>query len=210
MNTKPLLYLAGAAALTVGAATLAAAAGAVELSLTDALSPAPGEQRAFTLGARGVQIYECRAAAAAGAALSWSFVAPEAELFDADGRSAGTHGAGPSWQARDGSRVVGAVKQRGDAPQPGAIPWLLLSASGRDSAGLFGGVSSIQRVNTRGGSAPSSTCPGVGQVLRVPYTADYHFYRVLDRRAPAVVSGSGYPAPQIDAAAPLPEPSPTF
>jgi hypothetical protein len=124
-----------------------------------------------------VQIYECRAG-------TWAFIAPEAELFDADGRSAGTHGAGPFWQARDGSRIVGAVKRRAEAPQPGAIPWLLLVAHGRGSRGMLVEVSSIQRVNTRGGSAPAGTCAGVGQVLRVPYTADYRFYKALDRSQP--------------------------
>jgi Protein of unknown function (DUF3455) len=170
VDKKPLLMLGAAAALSVGAA-------AVEIVAAEALSPGLAEQHAFTLAARGVQIYECRAGA-------WTFVAPEAELFDAQGQAAGSHGAGPYWQARDGSRIVGAVKQRTDAPQPGAIPWLLLVANGRGGTGLFGGVSRIQRVNTRGGSAPAAACASIGQMLRVPYTADYHFYKTIDRSQP--------------------------
>ena len=49
---------------------------------------------------------------------------------------------------------------------------------------VLGEVSSIQRVNTRGGSAPASTCASAGKVLRVPYTADYRFFKVLDRSQP--------------------------
>jgi Protein of unknown function (DUF3455) len=170
METNPLLMLATAAALSIGAA-------AVENVAADALSPGLAEQRAFTLAARGVQIYECRAGA-------WTFVAPEAELFDARGQAAGHHGAGPFWQARDGSRVVGAVRQRAEAPRAGDIPWLLLAADSRGSTGLFRGVSSIQRVNTRGGNAPAAGCAASGQLLRVPYTGDYHFNKTLDRSQP--------------------------
>ena len=170
MTSKSMFVFVASAALSLGAA-------AIDIAATDAIAADPAEQHAFTLAARGVQIYECRAGA-------WAFVAPEAELFDADGRSAGTHGAGPFWQARDGSRIVGAVKRRAEAPQSGAIPWLLLVAHGRGGSGLFGEVSSIQRVNTRGGNAPAGTCASPGHVLRVPYTADYRFFKVLDRSQP--------------------------
>ena len=39
------------------------------------------------------------------------------------------------------------------------------------------GTTFIQRVNTTGGKAPSTDGAFVGQVARVPYTADYFFYR---------------------------------
>jgi hypothetical protein len=164
------------AATALGSGVAAAAIAAIA-----ALAPPAGEQHAFTLAARGVQIYECRADA--NAAPGWAFVAPDAELFDDSGRRVGSHGAGPFWQAQDGSRVVAAVKQRSDAPQAGAIPWLLLAATVRSGSGLFGEVSSIQRVDTRGGSAPAGAC-AIGQVLRVPYAAAYHFFKPSDRSQP--------------------------
>ncbi len=49
---------------------------------------------------------------------------------------------------------------------------------------LFADVSSIQRVNTRGGSVPAGACEPIGRVLRVPYTADYHFFATLERTQP--------------------------
>jgi len=61
------------------------------------------------VAARGVQIYECRVRKDAGAGYEWAFVAPEAELFDAKGNAIGRHGAGPTWQATDGSRIVGTL-----------------------------------------------------------------------------------------------------
>ena len=158
------------------ALALAACATNPPAPLPAALGPAAGETLLTTLAARGVQIYECRAAASAGA--EWTFVAPEADLLDATGQVIGSHGAGPFWQARDGSRVIGTVKQHFDAPAAGTIPWLLLTTRASGPAGSFSRVSSIQRVNTRGGAAPASGCrpDAIGSTARVPYTADYHLY----------------------------------
>jgi len=129
--------------------------------------------------AKGVQIYECRAKKDSGG-YEWAFVAPDAQLSDRTGRAIGTHGAGPSWQASDGSRVVGTVKQRADAPTAGAIPWLLLTAKSDGPPGAFSKVTSIQRVNTVGGVAPETGCGATtnGTKTRVAYTADYYFFQV--------------------------------
>jgi hypothetical protein len=138
-----------------------------------ALVPA-GEALLTRVAARGVQIYECRAKKAGGGT-EWAFVAPEAELHDAQGRRVGRHDAGPRWQAADGSGVVGTVKARADASRPGAVPWLLLTTHSAGGDGGWSRVSSVQRINTDGGVAPASGCSGdtLGRVARVPYTADY-------------------------------------
>ena len=65
-----------------------------------------------TLWADGVQIYECRKAADASFP-AWVFVAPDAKLVDAGGMPMGHHYAGPTWEAPDGSKVVGVVKAKG-------------------------------------------------------------------------------------------------
>ena len=131
------------------------------------LQPA-NESLAQVVPAKGVQIYECRDA-------KWVFVAPQADLFDRHGNKIGTHYAGPAWEAADGSKVVGAVKARSDAPQAGAIPWLLLSTKSVAGDGSFSNVTSIQRVSTTGGVAPMGGCETGGKA-RVPYTADYYFF----------------------------------
>lgn len=163
-------------------ATLVAAITAAAVQATPvpvALQPAGAGTPMLTWSARGVQIYECRASSA-GAAPTWTFVAPEAELFDAQGRPAGHHGAGPFWQALDGSRITAAVSARSDAPLPGAIPWLLLVAKPAPGAGVLSEVTHVQRVNTAGGAAPSDGCSTttLGRQARVNYRAHYHFLSV--------------------------------
>ncbi len=145
-----------------------------------ALQPPAGERPAFTVAARGVQIYAC-AAAEGEAAPKWSFVGPEAVLHDAAGTGAevGTHGAGPHWLWSDGSKVTGKLESRADAPAAGNIPWLLLKATPGGSAGRLAAVTYIQRVNTAGGVAPAGGCASkddTGRQVRVPYTSDYVFF----------------------------------
>ncbi|MFN0161981.1 MAG: DUF3455 domain-containing protein [Burkholderiales bacterium] len=129
------------------------------------------------VGARGVQIYECRATGS-NATPAWAFVAPEADLFDRDNRKVGTHGAGPFWQAHDGSRIVGQVAGRVDAPVAGAIDWLLLKTKNVGPEGRYSRVGTIQRINTVGGMAPSKGCAKatLGVTARIEYTADYNLY----------------------------------
>lgn len=129
------------------------------------------------LSATGVQIYECRSEAGKPAPV-WAFVAPDAELFDGSGRSVGTHGAGPSWNGVDGSRVIGSVRARMDAPTAQAIPWLLLSTRSVGADGAFSAVTQIQRLRTDGGVAPASGCDAtrLGQRARVRYRAEYRFF----------------------------------
>jgi len=149
--------------------SLVAVGCASTVQVPENLRPAANESLALVVPAKGVQIYECREG-------KWAFVAPEAELFDRSGRKIGRHYAGPHWEAADGSKVVGAVKQRADAPAAGDIPWLLLGTKSVGAEGAFSKVSSIQRVATVGGIAPAGGCSEPGGVARVPYSADYYFF----------------------------------
>jgi hypothetical protein len=129
------------------------------------------------LHAIGVQIYVCQPAKNDATRFEWSFKAPEATLSTQGGKKIGKHYGGPSWEADDGSKVVGEVVARA-APDPSAIPWLLLSAKSTSGKGVFGNVTSIQRLNTMGGNADSGGCTQaqLGQELRAAYSADYLFY----------------------------------
>lgn len=146
---------------------VAGCAGTVQVP--EKLNPGASESLALVVPAKGDQVYECRDS-------KWVFVAPEAELFDKAGKKIGRHYAGPHWEAADGSKVLGAVKERADAPAAGAIPWLLLSTKSVGGEGAFSKVTSIQRVATAGGVAPAGDCSQAGAKARVPYTANYYFF----------------------------------
>jgi hypothetical protein len=136
----------------------------------------PEESLSMVVPAKGVQVYECRASQ--GGAHEWAFVGPEADLFDTRGMKIGRHYAGPSWEAFDGSKILGSVKASTTAPDEGAIAWLLLGAKSVGPEGTFSDVSSVRRVHTTGGIAPDSGCSAAaaGTMVRVPYTADYYFF----------------------------------
>jgi uncharacterized protein DUF3455 len=142
------------------------------------LQPPDGQIMTLAVQATGVQIYECRAAKDDPQRFEWQLKAPEAQLLDANGVSIGKHYAGPTWEANDGSRVVGEVKARDNGPDPGAIPWLLLTAKSNSGSGVFGRTLSILRLQTVGGLAPAAACAQaqIGQETRVGYKASYYFY----------------------------------
>jgi hypothetical protein len=134
--------------------------------------------KVFLVGhAVGVQIYSCNGVA-------WGFVAPRANLYDDHGKLIITHFAGPTWQAMDGSRVVGRLVDFVTV-DPTAIPWVLLSAStaaGPDGDRLVA-TTYVQRIATTGGLAPpAADCNATtaGTVAEVPYTADYYFWKRTD------------------------------
>jgi hypothetical protein len=148
------------------------------VKVPDKLKPGANESLAMIVPAKGVQIYECRARKDQVGGYEWAFVAPEANLFDARGNRIGRHYTGPHWESTDGSKILGTVKERADAPVADAIPWLLLTAKSVGSEGSFSKVTSIQRVNTVGGVAPKAGCSqaAAGTPARINYTADYYFF----------------------------------
>jgi len=144
----------------------------------EALEPPAGQRLSLETMGIGVQIYECKPAKDDPKRFEWVFKAPEAELFDSSGKRIGKHYAGPTWEANDGSKVVGEIKGRDNGPDPSAIPWLLLSAKSTSGNGVFSRVQSIQRLRTVGGKAPAVGCDRAqaGVETRVSYEAGYYFY----------------------------------
>jgi Protein of unknown function (DUF3455) len=146
----------------------------------DAIKVRPGERVLLRARASGVQIYVC--GKSADGKPEWTLKAPEAELLDEQGAVIGHHGAGPSWRHRDGSAVTGKATAHVDAPDRGSIPWLLVAATSHTGQGVLARVTSVQRINTKGGEPPAaSSCSSSGtgrkvKEARVPYRADYYFY----------------------------------
>lgn len=158
------------------AAGLLLVGGALKSRAADRLVPPPDDAPLLLeLAADGVQIYACEMK---DGRTDWAFKAPEAMLFDRDGRQVGTHFGGPTWKLDDGSAVVGEVMSRADAPEAGAIPWLLLRAKSHDGSGALSRVAYIRRVDTKGGAAPKTGCDArhASASARMRYSAIYQFF----------------------------------
>ena len=145
----------------------------------DALKAPAGQVLAIAARGVGVQIYACTPAKDDPIHYAWTLKAPEAELRDESGKPLGKHYGGPTWQAVDGSKVVGELVAKTEGSDATAIPWLLLRAKSTSGPGVFSGITSIQRLRTVGGKAPTTGCDAEhsGTETRIPYSADYHFYK---------------------------------
>jgi Protein of unknown function (DUF3455) len=180
--------LTGCGAAPDGSASAGEAVGEVSTPESEALAfrsvptlPSPtlavpaGNRVAFHYDAIGVQIYACQATATG---YGWVFTAPEATLYGIFGRTTGKHYAGPTWESKDGSKVVGS-KLAAFTADPTAIPELLLQAVSHDGDGRMAKVTYVQRLDTVGGLAPTTGCDAssVGAVARSDYTATYYFYK---------------------------------
>jgi hypothetical protein len=139
------------------------------------VAPPQGSALLLEASADGVQIYTCEAK---GSLFQWVFTAPEASLFDKEGRQIGTHFAGPAWKMADGSAVVGEVIAKADAPERGAVQWLLLRTKAHEGHGILSDAAFIRRTGTKGGVAPTAGCDAnhVSEQTRMRYSAIYQFF----------------------------------
>src|SRR5208283_5750846 len=91
---------------------------AVAQQVPPQLQPRSGEQLLLQVHAMGSQVYSCKAD---GSQYAWTLKAPDAALFDKDGKPFGKHFAGPEWEANDGSRVTGKAVANAPSPDPDSI-----------------------------------------------------------------------------------------
>jgi hypothetical protein len=134
---------------------------------------APGEVLVTRLHAEGAQVYECKPNQAG--QLAWQFREPIATLLDGT-KTVGRHYAGPQWELADGSAVEARVSGRAAGATPQDIPLLKLEVAGSRGSGQLTGVTTVQRINTRGGVV-EGPCPTAGTFLNAPYSADYMFLK---------------------------------
>jgi hypothetical protein len=135
----------------------------------------PDAQVVLSATASGVQIYSCEYGA--NHTLGWVFKSPRATLFDAAGSAVIEHSAGPSWEARDGSRIVGHVLAQMPSETPDGVPQLLLEAHSMGKSGMLSDVRYVQRTRTAGGAAPTAPCTVEHAAGSSPYIATYIFSR---------------------------------
>ena len=172
LNTLRAAAIALLAAFLLPAQSLTTRAPELPAGCEDLQVP-EGHRVSFHAYAAGFQVYRWNSATN-----TWQFLRPEALLFADAGchQPIGVHFFGPTWIL--GNSAVGGSFYAGRTVDPTAIPWLRLSAVEASGAGPLASTTWIQRVNTVGGLAPTH----VGQpteIVMVPYTAEYFFYRAL-------------------------------
>jgi hypothetical protein len=169
-------------ATVAAAAVLSACAAPMMTNIDNAALPEPvrvpaGQKPMMLASGVGDITYECREKKDMAGQYEWAFIGPMATLYARDRKAVGTYYAGPTWESSDGSKVTG--KQVAVAPAgAGNIPLQLVKAEPATGAGAMSGVRYIQRVNTKGGVAPSLVCDAgaKGKRQTVAYEADYVFY----------------------------------
>jgi hypothetical protein len=123
--------------------------------------------------AEGAQVYECKATGAE--APAWVFREPIATLLHGD-QTIGRHFAGPTWELDDSSRVKGEVVGKSVGASPADIPWLKVNVSAHRGTGELSDVTTVQRINTKGGVLAGACAPD-GATRAVAYSADYVFLK---------------------------------
>ena len=144
-------------------------------SLPDGIKVKPEENLKIVATFRGVgkQVYDCDATTKTYPAKSRE---PVAGLFTSRGIPVGIHGKGPFWADFDGSHVDGSAPIAADSTDKlKNVPWLRLTGTPTAGTGVLSNVVVIQRIDTRGGVAPTGTCTASSTVA-VDYTANYVFW----------------------------------
>lgn len=142
-----------------------------------AITVPAGNKVVMTTVGIGQLTYECRVKANMAGIYEWVLAGPDAVLYDSNKKPVGKYYGGPTWESMDGSKVTG--KQLAIAPNPGSIPLQLVQANPATGNGAMTGITYIQRLDTRGGTAPATPCTGtnISEKQLVKYQADYVFYK---------------------------------
>jgi hypothetical protein len=162
-------------ALTLTAAHAAMA----QTALPDTIKVPAGNKMVLETVGVGLITYECKDKKDAAGQYEWVFVGPDATLSDRKGKAVGKYYGPPAtWESKDGSKITAtqlAVSPNGS----GNIPLQLVKANPASGDGAMQSVTYIQRLATKGGTAPGSTCDeaGKGKKEIVGYQADYLFWK---------------------------------
>lgn len=157
---------------------LPASAAVTPPTVPPSLTAPADEAAAFALRAEGVHVFECKALPSDPPRFAWTFSVPDATLYAA-GTPVARHTAENMFEATGDRSTVTAMPRARQEAGANNLPWLLMRAQSTPDTGLFAGVTSVQRVNTSGGVAPAAGCDAlnVGKETRVPFAAEYYFYR---------------------------------
>jgi hypothetical protein len=75
------------------------------------------------------------------------------------GKTVGRHYAGPRWEHADGSAIAAKLAGRAPGASASDIPLLKLKVIERRGNGVLSGVTTVQRIDTRGGAVKAPAPP---------------------------------------------------
>lgn len=175
---KPSLLMFGLA--TLGAQAVAfAQTDSAQKGLPALIQVATGNTLVLETKANGTIKYQCSKEKDPLTTYKWTMTGPTAELMNAEGDKVGDYSGPPArWAHKDGSFVTGsqvAVSPNGSKN----IPMQLVKADVSGGLGALTAISYVQRVNTKGGVAPSKKCSAEneGGQAEVKYSAEYRFWK---------------------------------
>lgn len=165
-------------ALSVSACSMLASKPTVaDASIPASLRVPAGQFVKYRYAASGDVTYQCLPASDRPGQFAWVQMLANATLNTRSGRSVGRYYGGPTWEANDGSQVVGSVVASVDSTTSG-LPQQLIQTVASEGKASFSGISYIQLLNTQGGGSPSATCDYSARTQRqqVGFQADFVFY----------------------------------
>jgi hypothetical protein len=173
---KVFRQIAKTTVLTLGILSLASAQKIARPNVPDSIKAPADEEVVLVAHASGEQIYKCTGDATL--SLGWTFKEPKAQLFDSQGKVIGRHYAGPTWELNDGSAITGRTAPYEEYPDDNSIAWLRINVVSHSGKGLLNQVTTVQRINTKGGKPPDGPCDATiaNNEVKSSYTADYYFY----------------------------------
>lgn len=158
---------------------LFAQTGASQKDLPALIQVATGNSLVLETKASGTIEYRCSKAQDPLTTYKWVMVGPQADLSDQGGEKIGDYSGPPArWTHKDGSFVTGS--QVAVSPNSSKnIPLQLVKTDVSGGLGALTAISYVQRVNTKGGVAPSKKCTvdNVGEKAEVKYSAEYRFWK---------------------------------
>jgi outer membrane protein assembly factor BamB len=152
-----------------------------------AITPSDAGAPVMVLRATGERTYTAAPGQSGSRGLMWTLKDTTAELTAIELASAGSAPerrpaalvtlAGSTWSASDGSTVTAEIDRTTPAPEPGDMDWALFRAVQARGNGVLANILYVQQVYTHAGRPPADPPANANQVVRVPFLAEYWFYR---------------------------------
>ena len=144
--------------------------------LTDPVAPPQDVSLSFSYVGTGYQQFQCTADSKG---YYWRFIAPEVEIRDATGKIFAWQSADFTFGAPDGSSLKAKINASSSSSSHAKMKDVLFEGTPRGNLkGTLSNFKWVKRTEARGG-IPTTGCyrGNLGTFLKVPFSANYAFYK---------------------------------